>query len=120
MKHHEQIDVLTFAIQECVEIAMGKIKDTVNNVEFLSEERNDILSELNQSLSNHIYRHVDEFDLNYYEIVGILETVKQDIVMHDLVDVGVIGCLDAMKMGVISEMDIEFIFDDDIEDLDEF
>ena len=35
--------------------------------------------------------------------------------MNDVVDVGVIGCLDAKKIEVISEMDIEFIFEDDDE-----
>ena len=115
MKHHEQIDVLTFAIQDCVDEAMTGIRDSARNKNFLDEERGDILDRLAKKISSHVYRHMDEFDVNLYEIVGIIETIKQDIIMNDVVDVGVIGCLDAKKIEVISEMDIEFIFEDDDE-----
>lgn len=119
MKHHEQIDVLTFAIEDCVKVAMDKFKDAVNNINHMAEERGDILQELSNTLNIHINRHMDEFDLNSYEIIGVLETVKQDIVFNQVVDVGVVGCLDAKKMEVVSEMDIEFIFDDDMDDLED-
>lgn len=120
MKHHEQIDALTYMIEEYVEKAMKRLRDAVNNVNYADEERGDVLHDLSNEMTAAINRHVDEFDLNSYEIIGVLETIKQDIVMNQTVDVGVIGCLDAKKMEVVAEMDIEFIFDDDIEDLDEY
>lgn len=119
MQHHEQIDVLSFAIQDSVAQAMSSIRDTARNKNFLDDERGSILSVLSNDLDKHINRHIDEFDVNTFEIVGIIETVKQEIIMNDVVDVGVIGCLDAKKIEVISDLDIEFI-SDEWEDLDEY
>lgn len=113
MEKHEQLDALQIDVVNLCMDAQDKIVDT----------NGDILATYLNKLSMTVNRFESEFDINMYEIAGMLEAVKLDLLMdEENIAPDVIGVIDAVKLGLLIGDGVAFESDmdedPDLEDLD--
>ena len=110
MEHHEQIDAFTFKIINLAQEAQPKLDGTHND-----EVLGDFITALNATVA----RYLDEFDINMYEIVGILESIKLDLMLdEEMIAPEIIGCIEAKKSGILIDTDVTFEMEEDDDDDD--
>ena len=100
MRHDEQIDAFTFKVTNLVTALQPKLNGDNNE---------DLLGEFVIALNTTVMRYLNEFDINLFEIVGILESIKYDFMMdEELISPEIIGCIEAKKTGILVDADVTF------------
>jgi hypothetical protein len=110
MEKHEQLDALSF-----------KISDICNGVQpKLTGENSETLTDYIHQLNCTVNRYLSEFDIEMFEVVGILEDTKMSLLMDaEEIAPDIIGCLETVKLSLLLGADITFTADDDIFDEDD-
>tara|TARA_R110002167_G_scaffold116467_3_gene291586 strand:- start:435 stop:800 length:366 start_codon:yes stop_codon:yes gene_type:complete len=110
MKHHEQLDALAFAIDNII----GETQLSLDDTE-LTETVDDILADFLKKLNYHINHHLEEFDINLFEVIGIIEDTKFINLVDGPGSASIIGCLDAQKMALLTTNELSFEEDDELD-----
>jgi len=104
MEKHEQLDALSF-----------KISDICNSTQpQITGENGEVLADYIHQLNCTVNRYLSEFDINMFEVVGILEDTKLSLLM-DEEDIApdIIGCIETVKLSLLLGTDITFTEDED-------
>jgi hypothetical protein len=114
MRKDEQLDAMSFAIENLVDdlITALDVKDSP------IVDDTDIIGKFLRELNYHINHYIEEFDINVYEAIGIMEDIKYTMLIEGEISPVAIGCLDAQKIALLVEDTVTF--ECDMEDESEF
>jgi len=99
MRKDEQLDAYTFVIENLID-------DTITLLDKSDDEN--IIGNFLRQLNYHINHHLEEFDINVYEAIGILEDVKYTMLLEGEAVPNIIGCLDAQKIAMLTQDQVSF------------
>ena len=112
MDKSEQLDALQIDIINICNTAQNTLTDTSSD---------QILTSSLTNLQVTVNRYLSEFDTNMYEIAGILEATKLDLLMSEEASTpDVIGLIESVKMSILTGDSVEFECDIDLDDLDDY
>tara|TARA_R110000824_G_scaffold47651_1_gene135471 strand:- start:631 stop:963 length:333 start_codon:yes stop_codon:yes gene_type:complete len=106
MRKDEQLDAMSFAIENIVD-------DLITS---LDSDDDLVIEKFLGKLNYHINHYLEEFDINLYEAVGILEDIKYTMLLEGEIVPTAIGCLEAQKIALLTDDVVTFECDADEED----
>jgi hypothetical protein len=111
MEKHEQLDALEFDVVNICTDVQDKLVGDINGA---------VLSKYLTNLQITVNRYLSEFDINLYEIVGMLESIKLDLLIdEESVAPDIIGVIESVKLGLLVGDGVSFESDIDLEDEDD-
>ena len=105
MRKDEQIDALMFALENLIDEAINKI-----------DNEEDAIPALLSNIIRHVNHHLEEFDINLYEVIGVIEDIKYTMLIEGEIQPVIIGCLDAQKIALLTQDTVSFECEFDDED----
>jgi len=111
MKKDEQLDALQIDVLNLCTAAQDKL---------IGDTNEQVLGDYLNQLTMTVNRFSEEFEINIYEIAGMLEAIKLDLLMdEEKIAPDVVGVLDTVKLGILIGDGVSFESDIDLDD-DEF